>query len=64
MKTLTNTQVDALTWAVREAEGWRGSLIGNPDPQPLQIFDAKVVKAKQALRDLKELNTQARDLNK
>lgn len=45
--------IAALAWAVREAEGWRGSLVGNPDPGPLMEFDANIAAAKEALKDLR-----------
>ena len=51
---LTTRQWRALRWAVREAAGWRGSLVGNPDPHPLVEFDALVATAKAALKSLEE----------
>lgn len=47
------SHIKALAWAVDEAEGWRGSLTGNPDPVPLAEFDAKIAQAKAALRELR-----------
>jgi hypothetical protein len=47
---LTPVHIKALQMAVHEAEAWRGTLIGNPDPTPLQQFDAYIAIAKQALR--------------
>lgn len=41
---------NALAWAVRRAEEWRGSLVGNPDPAPLAAFDAQTKRARNALR--------------
>lgn len=42
--------IKALAFAVREAEGWRGSMTGNPDPEPLREFDARIKEMKEALR--------------
>lgn len=50
--------VKALAWAVREAEAWRGNLVGNPDPRPLAAFDAQVKQAKEALKIVRELARQ------
>jgi hypothetical protein len=41
----------ALHWAVREAESWRGSMIGNPDTGPLEAFNAQIKLCKEALKE-------------
>ena len=48
-KALMQRHRKALRRAVSEAEGWRGSMTGNPDPAPLEEFDAFVREAKEAL---------------
>lgn len=40
-----------LRWALDQAENWRGSMTGNPDPRPLEEFDKRVRKCKEALHD-------------
>lgn len=50
--------VRALARAVKEAESWRGSLVGNPDPQPLEDFDVFIAEAKEAMRIVRELGRQ------
>lgn len=47
---LTVAQRDALRRAVSEAESWRGSLVGNPEP--LEEFDEFIQVAKDALKAL------------
>ncbi len=51
--------IKALRRAVDEAEVWRGSMTGNPDPEPLEEFDAFIAEAREALgqagREAKEL---------
>lgn len=42
-----------LKWAVDNAEDWRGSMTGNPDPGPLREFDENIKIAKGALKKLK-----------
>lgn len=49
---LTVAQRAALRRAVSEAEGWRGALVGNPDPEPLEEFDEFIEVAKDALKAL------------
>lgn len=51
-KTLTRAQKSALVRAVSEAEGWRGSFVGDPDPYMLKEFDRFISKAKEALKAL------------
>lgn len=50
---LTATDIRALAWAIDNAEDWRGSMTGNPDPEPLREFDAAIAKAKAALRKVR-----------
>lgn len=50
---LTLVQLRALTWAVSQAEAWRGSLVGDPDPDTLEAFDLTVTRAKDALKALR-----------
>lgn len=49
---LTKQELRMLRWAVREAAAWRGTLVGNPDPVPLQDFDACIKIAKTAVKKL------------
>lgn len=49
---LTKAEYRALRWAISQAEDWRGTLIGNPDPQPLEHFDAYIAFAKRALKKI------------
>ena len=58
---LSPAELRALTWAVKEAETWRGGLTGNPDPEPLKRFDESIAMAKAAL---KKLRREASDLIK
>lgn len=39
----------ALAWAVREAASWRGYHTGNPDTAALEVFDACLKRAREAL---------------
>ncbi|WP_281686406.1 hypothetical protein [Pseudomonas citronellolis] len=50
--------VRALARAVEEAEAWRGSMVGNPNPGPLEAFDKFIKEAKQAMRIVRELGRQ------
>jgi len=58
----------ALRWAVDRAAEWRGSLVGDPNPQPLAEFDAHVAEARAALRELtkkpRPVNTTRRSLTR
>ena len=51
---LKKSDIYALKWANENAEDWRGSLVGNPDPEPLEYFDLMVCAAKKALRKVKK----------
>ena len=70
MYVLTKTQEKFLKEAIDSAEGWRGTLIGNPDPEPLEAFDKEILAMRVALaklieqqRELRTLRTAARKLN-
>lgn len=58
MERLTQSELRALARAVSEAEAWRGSMVGNLDPGPLEEFDAFVAKAKQALKKVRRSNNE------
>lgn len=47
---ITLRQKQILAWAIDEAETWRGTMVGNPDPEPLAEFDAMIEEAREALR--------------
>jgi hypothetical protein len=49
MKVLSGHQWALLNLAVREAEGWRGTMVGNPDPEPLAECDETIRQMKAAL---------------
>lgn len=51
--TLTTTDIKVLSWAVQQAEFWRGSMTGNPDTAPLAAFDKQIKKAKEAIKAAK-----------
>jgi hypothetical protein len=57
----TARELQALRWAVREAESWRGALVGNPDPGPLLAFEASIADAKSGLRKLIVLQKSLRE---
>ena len=50
----------ALKRAIEEAEGWRGSMIGNPDPEQLEEFDEFIATARKALKAVRKLNNEVR----
>lgn len=50
---LSRAEIRLLAEAVSEANDWRGSLVGNPDPGPLDEFDARITKMKAAIKKLK-----------
>lgn len=52
---LNSTDIRALARAVSAFESWRGSLVGDPDPGPLETFDKDLSKMQQALRRVKAL---------
>ena len=58
---LSITQITYLRWAVDQAELWRGSMVGNPDTEPLEKFDQFISDARQAL---KAVDTQRKVLNR
>lgn len=49
--------IRALERAIREAASWRGSLTGDPDPEPLREFDQFISHAQEALKRVKEMNS-------
>ena len=54
----------ALKRAIDEAECWRGSLVGNPDPADLNEFDRFITTAKAALLIVRQQNKAAKSINK
>lgn len=56
---LTATDRALLKAAVEAAADWRGNLTGNPDPEPLRIFDAQIAATRAVL---KKINARARAL--
>lgn len=57
---VSQKHLNALKRAIDEAEGWRGSLIGNPDPEQLEEFDEFIDTAKAALKSVRKLNREVR----
>lgn len=49
MSELRPKHLKALRRAVREAECWRGAIIGNPDTTELDKFDKFIATAKEAV---------------
>lgn len=60
--TLTTADIKALTWAVSQAASWRGTMTGNPDPQPLAEFDAYITLCRGALRRARNTKKQLVEL--
>ena len=52
---LTRADVAALAQAVEMAKDWRGAQIGNPDPEPLREFDARISEMRAALAKVRKL---------
>ena len=52
MTKLSKAHKPALRWAVFEAAGWRGSLIGNPDTTAFYRFNKDIETACEALKAL------------
>lgn len=48
------TEIKALSWAVREAEAWRGSLVGAAPQAVLDAFDRKIKTAKNTLTKIRK----------
>lgn len=61
---ITRSDVLVLRNVIDEAEVWRGSMVGNPDPVPLQQFDAFIARARQALERVRLAHIQQRELEK
>lgn len=57
---VSQRHLSALKRAIDEAEGWRGSMIGNPDPEPLEEFDGFIATARKALKSVRRLNNEVR----
>lgn len=49
---LEEEELYAVQWAVEQAKVWRGSLVGNPDPEPLNVFDTMIARAEKALQKM------------
>jgi hypothetical protein len=64
MKILTATQINLLKEAIREANGWRGTMLGNPDPRPLAFFDANIQAMRAALKIVEEQQSTLRKIRK
>lgn len=47
-------EIYMLARAVEQAEEWRGALVGNPNPGPLQEYDAFIAQCKATLRKLRK----------
>lgn len=58
---LSIQQIACLRRAIEQAELWRGSMVGNPDPEPIEEFDQFIVDARKAL---KVADTQRKVLNR
>jgi hypothetical protein len=52
---LTKGDIRALSWAIENADYWRGSLVGNPDTTALILHDEYVTRAKKAIVKVKKL---------
>jgi hypothetical protein len=57
---VSQKHLNALKRAIDEAEGWRGQLIGNPDPGPLEEYDGFIAEARVALKSVRRLNREVR----
>lgn len=57
---VSQKHLSALNRAIDEAEGWRGSMIGNPDPEQLDEFDEFIATARKALKSVRKLNNEVR----
>lgn len=62
MTPLTQKQLRVLKYAINDAEAWRGQLVGCPDPEPLQKFDARVAEMRAAWQAIVALNTEIKAL--
>ena len=59
---LSNVDMSALATAVEMANDWRGSQVGNPDPEPLRAFDAGIARMRAALAKVKHLRREVKAL--
>ena len=64
MKVLSIRQEKLLALAIEEAAGWEETMIGNPDPEPLEEFRATVAQMKKALRIVSEQQKALRDVRR
>lgn len=48
------SDIQNLKWAIDQAECWRGSMVGNPDPRPLNKFDEDIKRARRTLMKLRK----------
>lgn len=56
LEPLPRGALKALADAIDSAEGWRGTLVGNPDPVPLELFDAEIARMRAALAAVRRQN--------
>ena len=54
MQVLTQAGVKLLEEAVDSAASWRGAMVGNPDSEPLAVFDEEIAAMRKALAIVKE----------
>lgn len=50
---ITGYQIKLLDKAVQMAGDWRGSIVGNPDPEPLAEFDAFISECRRAVAQVR-----------
>jgi hypothetical protein len=56
LEPLPRGAIKLLKEAIDEAAGWRGTLVGNPDPQPLEEFDSRIAAMRAALEAVRLQN--------
>ena len=64
MKVLTIRQEKLLALAIEEAAGWEGTMIGNPDPEPLEQFRETIAEMKEALKVVSAQQKALRDVRR
>lgn len=64
IEVLSKKQIALFAKAIDNWEVWRGTLVGDLDPEPLQKFDAQINRAKRALEQLRAQQKALRALNK
>lgn len=62
METLSTTEKQALNWALKEAETWRGLYTG--DDTSVAEFDRRIKHAKNAVKKLRKLDAAQRARNR